>query len=163
MDSRFSVSMPTAPAFTTRCHVAQRAHSTPPTNERTVDLTTGALGSDVEVYSWQNGNQGSEYVQFVAGRMFDFVTPNPYQPGAESVNIYPVVPSTSTPLLSCTAQMLEACGYASGVAHPSGKYVFMAISQDSTQIDKVEISQKKIVDTSNYIPVELSAFTRMER
>ncbi|MFZ0817633.1 MAG: hypothetical protein WAM78_19065 [Candidatus Sulfotelmatobacter sp.] len=88
-------------------------------NERTVNPTSGALGSDVEVYSWQNGDEGNEYVQFVAGRMFDFVTPNDYQPGAKSVNIYPIEPSTSTPLVTCTAEMLEACGYSTGVAHPS--------------------------------------------
>ena len=48
--------------------------------------------------------------------------------------------------------MLQACGYAGGVAHPSGKYIFMEISQDTTQIDKVEQGAKKIVDTSHYIP-----------
>jgi hypothetical protein len=129
-------------------------------NARTVNLTTGALGSDVEVYSWQNGNTGGfESVHFVAGRMFDFVVPFDYAQGYDSVNIYPVMPSTSTPLLTCNAQMLEACGYSSGVAHPSGKYIFMGIASDSTQIDKVEVSQKKIVDTGNYIPAELSAFS----
>lgn len=128
-------------------------------NERTVDLTTGALGSDVEVYGWQNGTEGFEYVQFVAGRMFDFVTPFNYALGYDSVNIYPVEPSTSTPLVACTAQMLEACGSATGSAHPSGKYVFMAIAPDSTQIDKVEVAQKKIVDSSNYIPAQVAQFS----
>jgi hypothetical protein len=128
-------------------------------NERTVNLTNGGLGDDVEVYSWQNGDGGGELVQFVAGRLFDFVEPNPYQPGAESVNIYPVVPSTSTPLLTCTADMLEACGYSVGLAHPSGKYVFMDIASDVTQIDKVELSQKKIIDTSNYVPYRVTQFS----
>jgi len=128
-------------------------------NERTVNLTTGALGSDVEVYSWSNGTEGYESVQFVGDRLFDFVTPNDYQPGAESVNIYPVVPVTSTPLLTCTAEMLEACGYSTGMAHPSGEYIFMAIAGDLTQIDKVEVSQEKIVDTSNYIPYEVTQFS----
>jgi hypothetical protein len=128
-------------------------------NERTVNLTNGGLGDDVEVYSWQNGDGGGELVQFVAGRLFDFVEPNPYQPGAESVNIYPVVPSTSTPLLTCTAEMLEACRSSAGLAHPSGKYVFMAIASDLTQIDKVELSQKKIVDSSNYVPYRVTQFS----
>ena len=48
--------------------------------------------------------------------------------------------------------MLQACGYASGVAHPSGKYIFMEISGDTTQIDKLDLGAKKIVDTSHYIP-----------
>ena len=128
-------------------------------NERIVNLTNGALGDDVEVYSWQNGDTGYESVQFVADRMFDFVVPFDYAQGYDSVNIYPIVPSTSTPLLTCGAQMLEACGYASGIAHPSGKYVFMAIASDVTQIDKVELPQKKIVDSSNYVPYTVTQFS----
>lgn len=128
-------------------------------NERTVNLTNGALGDDVEVYSWQNGTEGFESVQFVGDRMFDFVVPFNYAQGYDSVNIYPIVPSTRAPLLTCTAQMLEACGYAGGFAHPSGKYIFMAIASDVTQIDKVELSQKKIVDTSNYVPYEVTQFS----
>jgi hypothetical protein len=129
-------------------------------NERTVNLTNGALGSDVEVYNWQNGDTGGyESVQFVADRLFDFVVPFDYAQGYDSVNIYPVVPSTSTPLLTCTADMLEACGYSVGLAHPSGKYVFMAIASDLTQIDKVELSQKKIVDSSNYVPYWVTQFS----
>jgi hypothetical protein len=137
------------------------AHGTIATyNERTVNLTNGALGDDVEVYSWQNGNSGGyESVQFVAGRLFDFVVPFDYAQGYDSVNIYPIVPSTSTPLLTCTAAMLEACGYSVGLAHPSGKYVFMAIAPDLTQIDKVELSQKKIVDSSNYVPYRVTQFS----
>ncbi len=129
-------------------------------NERTVNLATGALGSDVEVYSWQNGNSGGgESVQFVAGQLFDFVTPFDYARGYNSVNIYPVEPSTSTPLLTCAAQMLEACGYGGGIAHPSGKYIFSTISVDLTQIDKVELAQDRIVDTSNSVPYWVTQFS----
>jgi len=136
------------------------AHGTIATyNERTVSLTTGALGDDVEVYSWSNGNSGFESVQFVADRLFDFVVPFDYAEGYDSVNIYPVMPSSSTPMLTCTAAMLEACGSSVGFAHPSGKYVFMAIASDLTQIDKVELSQKKIVDSSNYVPYWVTQFS----
>jgi hypothetical protein len=128
-------------------------------NERSVNLQTGALGPDAQVYNWNNSYGGGEYVQFVNNLLFDFVTPNSYQQGVNSVNIYPVKPNTSTPLVQCTASMLQACGYAGGVAHPSGKYVFMGISQDSTQIDKVELSAHKMVDTTNYIPYRLGQFS----
>jgi hypothetical protein len=79
------------------------------------------------------------------------------------VDIYPVVPNVSKPLLQCTASMLEACGYAGGVVHPSGKYIFMMISQGTTQIDKVKLNQKKIVDTGNYIPYSLANSVQMGR
>jgi hypothetical protein len=131
-------------------------------NERTVNLETGALGPDLEVYSWNNSSGGGENVQFVNNLMFDLVIPNGYQPGLNSVNVYPVQPNASAaPLIECTASMLEACGYFSGLnlVHPSGKYVFLAISSGTTQIEKVEIGAHKIVDTSNYIPYTVEAFS----
>jgi hypothetical protein len=128
--------------------------------ERTLNLQTGALGPDTQIYSWSNGTEGYESVSFIANLMFDFVSPNNYQQGVNSLNIYPVVTNTSNPLVQCTAQMLEACGYGSGAAiHPSGKYVFMAISPDSAQIDQVDLSQKKIVDTGNFIPYRFGQFS----
>ena len=127
--------------------------------ERTVNLSTGTLGPDVQIYSFFNGSGGGESVQFIGRHMFDFVMPNNFQQGDNSVNIYPLVPNTTKPVLQCTAQMLEACGYATGLAHPSGQYVFMNVSQDTTTINKVELGSKKIVDTGNYIPYDVVAFS----
>ena len=123
--------------------------------ERTLNSQTGALGPDVQIYSWNNGYEG---VQFVHNLMFDFVTPNDFQQGIDSVNIDPVKPNTK-PVVHCTANMLEACGNAGGYVHPSGKYLFMAITQDTTQIDRVELGQHKIVDTGNYIPYQFGRFS----
>jgi hypothetical protein len=121
-------------------------------NERTVNLTTGALSPDVEVISWDNGDDGFDTVEFIGAEVFLFQVPNDFQSGINSVSIYPLVPNTSTPLLECTASMLESCGYATGTAHPSGEYIFMSDTQNFTEIDRVELNAKKIVDTGNYIP-----------
>jgi hypothetical protein len=121
-------------------------------NERSVDLQTGEIGPDVEVYSWSSISGGYQSVQFVGNYVFDFETPNNYQTGLNSVNIFPLVADTTTPLVQCTASMLESCGYAMGVAHPSGKYIFMGVAEDFCEIDRVELKAKKIVDTGNYIP-----------
>jgi hypothetical protein len=131
-------------------------------NERKVNVETGTLGPDVEVYSWNNSNSGSESVRFVNDHIFDLVIPNDYQPGIDSINIYPVQPNAGArPLVKCTASMLEACGYLDGLnlVHPSGKYVFLGISSSTTQIEKVEFSAGKLVDTSNYIPYTVQAFS----
>lgn len=131
-------------------------------NERTVNPKTGALGPDLEVYSWNNSSSGAENVQFVKNLVFDLVMPNDYQPGIDSINVYPVQPNaSSTPLVECTASMLEACGHLYGLnlVHPSGKYVFLGISSSTTQIEKVELGAHKIVDTSNYIPYTVQAFS----
>jgi hypothetical protein len=120
--------------------------------ERTLNPQTGALGPDTQVYGWNNSNGGAERVQFVNNLVFDFAMPNDYEQNVDSVNIYPLQPNTSTALVQCTASMLQACGNSWGWVHPSGKYVFMDISQDSTQIDQVDLSTKQIVDTGSYIP-----------
>jgi hypothetical protein len=126
--------------------------------ERTLNSQTGALGPDVQIYTWSGGGGGYENVQFAHNLMFDFVAPNNFQQGINWVNIDPVKPNT-TPAVHCTANMLEACGNATGVAHPSGKYLFMQISQDTTQIERVEVWQHKIVDTGNYIPYQFGRFS----
>jgi hypothetical protein len=126
--------------------------------ERTLNSQTGALGPDVQIYSWSAGNGGYENIQFIHNLMFDFVVPNSYQQGIDWLNIDPIKPNT-TPSIHCTATMLEACGNATGVAHPSGKYVFMQISPDTTQIERVELGQHKIVDTGNYFPYQLGRFS----
>jgi hypothetical protein len=123
--------------------------------KRTLNSQTGALGPDVQIYSWNSGYEG---VSFVHNLMFDFVTPNDFQQGIDYVNIDPVKPNT-TPVVHCTANMLEACGNAGGFVHPSGKYLFMQISQDTTQIERVELGQHKIVDTGNYIPYPFGRFS----
>jgi hypothetical protein len=123
--------------------------------KRTLNSQTGALGPDVQIYSWSVGHEG---VSFVHNLMFDFAQPNDFQQGIDYVNIDPVKPNT-TPVVHCTANMLEACGNAGGVVHPSGRYLFMQISQDTTQIDRVELGQHKIVDTGNYIPYQFGRFS----
>jgi hypothetical protein len=119
--------------------------------ERTLNAQTGALGPDVQIYNWLDGSGGFEWVEFIGGLMFDLVSPNDFQQGINYVNIYPRVPNTSQPILSCTANMLEECGYDSGHVHPSGKYLFMQASSNTYEIEKVELGQKKIVDTGNSI------------
>jgi hypothetical protein len=127
--------------------------------ERTVNSTTGALGPDVQIYTWgSDGNGSFEAVQFVGNRMFDFVYPDYGTP--TSMNIYPAVPNTSKPVLQCTASMLAACGAPNGVvAHPSGRYLFIGNSSGSaTEIEQIEYSQKKIVDTGNQVLYTLGTF-----
>jgi len=128
-------------------------------SQRSLNPQDGSLGPDAQIYSWTNGNQGHENVEFVNNLMFDFVTPNGFQQGVNNVNIDPLVPNTSQQLVHCDPTMLEACGYSGGVAHPSGKYVFMQIAPDSIQIDQVELSQKKIVGTGSYIPYRFAQFS----
>ena len=90
--------------------------------------------------------------------MFNFVVPDDWQQGVNSVNVYPLVPNTNRPLVQCTATMLEACGYGGAMrVHPSGEYVFMDIGVE--QVEKVDLNSKTITDTSYYIPYPFGAFS----
>lgn len=117
-----------------------------------VNPQTGSLGSATQLFHWGNATSGLDFIQFAAGLMFDFKNPASYMTGYNSVNVYSVTGDIKTLLVHCAESMLEACGNSLGVAHPSGEYVFMAIAQDTTQIDRVDLTDKKIVDTGNYIP-----------
>jgi hypothetical protein len=130
-------------------------------NERTVNTQTGVLGPDQKVYYWNNSSGGGEKVQFVKNLMFDFVVPNNYQQNINEVNVYPLRPNVSNPLIKCDASILANCGSDYGLsAHPSAQYVFLYNSQSSgTEIDKVDLSSKQIVATSSTIPYEVQQFS----
>lgn len=129
-------------------------------NERTVDTQTGSLGPDQKIYYWNNGNGGGERVQFVKNLMFDFVVPDSYEQNANIVNVYPLQPNVTTPLIQCTASMLANCGSDYfGLAHPSGQYVFLFNPQQTTDIDQVDLNSKQIVATSSTIPYQVQQFS----
>lgn len=126
-----------------------------------VNSQTGALGPGVQIYLWQNSNGGAQNVQFLGNLMFDFVIPNNYQRNVDMVNIYPIAPNINTKdtLVHCAQAMLQSCGSATGIAHPSGQYVFMWTAPDLTEIDKVELQEQKIVNTGNSIPYMMNQFS----
>ena len=129
-------------------------------NERTVDPQTGALGPDPQVYSWNNSNRGGEQVQFVKNLVLDFVTPNNFQQDINVLNVYPLKPNVTTPLIQCTGSMLPACAdHSIGIPHPSAEYVFMTNVQQITEIDKVDLTSKQIVATGSTIPYEVQQFS----
>ena len=122
-------------------------------NERSVDPQTGTLGRDQKIYYWNNSSGGGEVVQFVKNLMFDFVIPNNYQQDINEVNVYPLEPNVTTPLIQCTASMLANCGSDNfGLAHPSAQYVFLFNPQQTTDIDQVDLSSKQFLATSSTIP-----------
>jgi hypothetical protein len=126
-------------------------------NERTVNLQTGALGPDKQVYTW-NTYAGSDYenVQFRNNLMFDFAET---MFSGDYVNIYRVQPNVSTPLINCTSSMWAVCGnFQYSLAHPSGEYVFLLDSTNTTDIGKVNLSAKQIAQTSS-IPYEVQQFS----
>ena len=129
-------------------------------NERTVDTNAGSLGPDQQVYSWNNSSGGGERVYFVKNLVFDFVIPNDFQQNVDFLDVYPLRPNVTSPLIQCTASMLSDCASDYGIVHPSAKYVFMFNPQTpKTNIDLVDLNSRQIVPTSSTIPYEVQQFS----
>jgi hypothetical protein len=128
--------------------------------ERTVDPATGALGPDQQVYGWNNASSGGDRVFLVKDFVFAFIIPNNYQQNADVVDVYPLKPNTTKPLISCTASMLAECGdFELVLVHPSAKYLFITNGNGVADIDQVDLSSKQIVATSSTIPYEVQQFS----
>jgi hypothetical protein len=128
-------------------------------NERSVNVQTGVLGPDQEVYSYSS-YAGSENVnaQFANNLLFAFVGYFNQGPNANLVDVYQTS-NTSTPAINCTTSMLAICGnYGDGLAHPSGQYVFLSGSTIVTDIDAVDLSTQQISQTSS-IPYYIGKFS----
>jgi len=126
---------------------------------RTVNQKTGAVGPNVQLFSWDDGSQGTDLVHIAQSNLIDFNVPNPYNIGLASVKVYPPTGGT-TPQFTCTASMLEACGYGTyDWVDRSGNYIFIQISPTTTQVTRLERQRKRIVDTGYYVPGIVWAFS----
>jgi hypothetical protein len=124
---------------------------------RSVDLQTGALGPDRQLYTWNYyAGSGYENVQFRNNLMFDFVGT---EFSGDYVNIYQVKQTLGTPQVNCTSSMWAVCGTSGYTfAHPSGEYVFMLDSTNVTDIGQVNLTTQQITQTSS-IPYEVQQFS----
>jgi hypothetical protein len=126
---------------------------------RSVSQETGALGAEKLVLYWDNGSDTStNLVNITPSAIVYFSLPNDYSQGYGDLAALPL--SGGTPLVDCTAAMLEACGYATWeTVDPSGKYVFFQVSSTTTLVTKLELAKKKIVDTGSYVGGHVWAFS----
>ena len=125
---------------------------------RSVDLQTGALGPDRQLYTWNYyAGAGYENVQFRNNLMFDF---GQTLFNGNWVNIYRVQQSVGTPLVNCTSSMWTVCGDSVySLAHPSGEYVFLFdFTTNITDIGQVNLTTQQITQTSS-IPYEVQQFS----
>ncbi len=128
--------------------------------ERTANLQTGSLGQEIEIYSWNNGDQGFDTVNIKNNQIFDYSLPNDFNYGISTFSVYPILPNSTTPALQCAASMLEACGYAYGeLLYPSGQYAFFQIATDTYDIASIDLATKTVTDTGSYIPSQIAAFS----
>jgi hypothetical protein len=125
-------------------------------NQRSVDLQTGALGPDEQLYEFSSyAGSGYVEVEFANNLMFAFIGYFNQGPNANLVDVYQTQPFVNTPLVNCTTTMLTVCGdYESAVAHPSGNYVFLGDTANVTDIDAVNLSTQQIAQV-NTLPFDV--------
>jgi hypothetical protein len=129
-------------------------------NERAINTSTGALGPDVQIYSWNNDETGSTQSDyFVRSLLFDFVD-NYGETDANQVNIYPIQPNVTTPVIYCGTDQFAPCGdFIDALVHPSAQYVFLTDPSSTTYIGQVNLSSRQIVPESGSIPYEVQEFS----
>jgi hypothetical protein len=115
-----------------------------------VNQKTGALGPQTQIFNWTSAsNSSTNLTNITPSAILSFDVPNDFNYGISSLGVSSL---GGSPLFTCTAAMLEACGYATwDTVDPSGRFILFQISADSTQITRLELAQKKIADTGNYV------------
>jgi hypothetical protein len=130
-------------------------------NQRSVDLQTGALGPDEQVYGFAfYAASGFAGVQFANNLLFAFNSFFNQGPNTNTVQIYQTQPISTTPLVNCTTSMLAICGDfgTPGVAHPSGNYVFLEDTDYQTDILQVDLTTQQLTQV-NTIPEHVDKFS----
>jgi hypothetical protein len=125
-----------------------------------VNRNDGALGPQTQVLYWTSGsNTSTDLVNITPTAVLFFDVPNDFSYGYSELSVYPAGGGPS-PLFTCMAARLEACGYGTWeTVDPSGKYVFLQVSTDTTDITRLELAHKKVVDTGNYVNGFVWAFS----
>ena len=124
---------------------------------RYVNSSTGALGPDNLIFIWGDGNEGQDVVNITPANLVYFSIPNNTSYGGASVNFYTTGGKSE---FSCTASMLEACGYGLwNFLDPAGRFDLIEIAPDLTEITKIETASKQLVSTNNYIQGQFLAFS----
>ncbi len=124
---------------------------------RKVDPETGQLGPDLQFFSVNDAfGSNADEVTITPNTIIDFQ--QQFSPFQESLVVYPLERNPKTPLIDCTSVMLAACGEAgSYLADPSGQFLLLELDSNS-EIVKVDLQDKQIVDTGSTIPITQQPF-----
>ncbi len=124
---------------------------------RMVNQSTGGAGPDKFLLSGDGAFEVGNNVTITPTSIVDFSWWD-YAPGGNSINIYGLN-GGSPPLFSCNADVLEACGYAfTAAVDPSGQWLFLQTSGDSTQVTQIDLAAKQILNTDYYLEGLVEAF-----
>ncbi|HLZ40552.1 MAG TPA: hypothetical protein VKQ11_06310 [Candidatus Sulfotelmatobacter sp.] len=124
--------------------------------KRSVNSSTGALGSEQQFFAWLDQNFGQDAVSIAPSELVYFSIPNNTSYGTSSVNVYSL---SGQQQFSCTAAMLEACGYGLwNYVDPKGRFDLIEVAPDLVDITEIDAAGKKLVDTGNYLQGQFLAF-----
>lgn len=119
--------------------------------ERMVDVNTGTLGPDVDLYETTTTTSD---VLIGASLIIEHES-SFYYAGPGYLDISPNIPWPNHAVIHCTSAMLDACDNASNVQlDVSGKYLFLTDpSTQKVRVAAIDLIGKRIVDTGNSFPL----------
>lgn len=116
---------------------------------RMVDQTTGTVGPDKFLIAEGGGQETGNAVNITPSSIVDFYDFG-YTQGYNTVSVYGL--NGGSPLFTCNAAALEACGYAfNSAVDPSGQDLLLQTSADSTQVTQIDLAGKQIMTTNYYL------------
>ena len=125
---------------------------------RRLNKDTGELGPDITTLGAGGGNGSYSQVNFTPSSILDYYVGG-YYGSYNTLSVYPLSGGTS-PIFTCTSAMLAACGSSPGDSvDPSGQYIFLYPLTGVTEITKLDLQAKLIVDTGNSIASGVRAFS----
>jgi 6-phosphogluconolactonase (cycloisomerase 2 family) len=116
--------------------------------QRAIDLTTGALGADKQIFQ-ATGNSEVVIRNVIVDQYQTSITADNF------LAIYPDTPNPAKATIRCTMAMLSACATATNVQlDPSGRYLFLTDPAKGTvQVATFNLSTDKIRNTGYSIPM----------
>ena len=125
---------------------------------RTVDQNTGGVGPDKFLVSGDGAFEVGNVVNITPTAIVDFFWWDYARAATQSM--FTGLNGGSKPLFTCNADVLEACGYAfNATVDPSGQWLFLQTSADSTQVMRIDLAGKQIVNTEYYLEGVVNGFS----
>ena len=123
---------------------------------RVVDQKTGTVGPDKFLISEGGGSETWNAVSITPSSIVDFYDFG-YTQGYNAISVYGL--NGGSPLFTCNVAALEACGYAfNATVDPSGQWLFLQNSADSTQVTQIDLAGKQILNTNYYLEGVVQGF-----
>jgi hypothetical protein len=127
--------------------------------EQPVNRETGDLGQRLFLINGSYPGQGQYASVALGNKVIVRSQTVDSNPSNSYLDVYPHVSDPQTPLIHCTASMLNVCSYVTGLQlDPSQKNIFISGNPDPITVAQMNISQGNLVATGSTIPINQTVY-----